>query len=145
MVGWSTSSQAGRGWSRFIASAVFPAVNISARADLKDQTDITGAQLGGDADHGLQQGAQAGSSTPPARRPGSCAHLWSPIHRSNVINCQKGQKGRCKKTRFGDPKICKSTRQGQKGVGKQRKVFSHPFTKTQNSGDRVWDAVSQKS
>lgn len=67
--------------------------NTSATADLKDQTDVTGAQLGGDADHGLQQGAQSGFSTPPARRPGSCAHLWSPIHRSNVINCQGGQKG----------------------------------------------------
>ena len=48
-------------------------------ADLEGQTDR------GDANRELQQGAQAGSSTPPAPGLASYAHLWSPAHFSKII------------------------------------------------------------
>ena len=72
------------------------------------------------------------------------AHLWSPAHISKVII--KRDSGLRQKDQIRGPKDLQKCQAMPEASWKAKNIyFFHHLTKTQNSGDRVWEAVSQKS
>ena len=91
-------------------------------ADLKRQTNR------GDANRELQQGAQAGSSTPPAPRLASyCSSLESRSHLQG--NYQKGQRAEAKRPDSGTQRSAKVQGNARSELESKEYIFFSSFDK----------------